>query len=79
LSEGVGKALVADLSPTDLRATAFGILNSVQGAVVLPASVIAGNLWSAIAPAAPFWFGTACSAAAVVLLLTTVRPGARGR
>jgi MFS family permease len=74
LSEGVGKALVADLAPTDLRATAFGILNSVQGAMILPASVIAGILWSAIAPPAPFWFGAACSAAAVVLLLATVRP-----
>ena len=74
LSEGVGKALVADLAPTELRATAFGILNAVQGAMILPASVIAGVLWSAIAPPAPFWFGAACSAAAVVLLMTTVRP-----
>ncbi|MGD0862421.1 MAG: MFS transporter [Candidatus Limnocylindrales bacterium] len=77
LSEGVGKALVADLAPTELRATAFGILNSVQGVMVLPASLIAGVLWSAIAPPAPFWFGAACSAAAVVLLLGTVRPGAK--
>jgi MFS family permease len=74
LSEGVGKAMVADLAPTDLRATAFGILNSVQGAMILPASVVAGILWSAIAPPAPFWFGAACSAAAVVLLLATVHP-----
>ena len=77
LSEGVGKALVADLAPTELRATAFGILNAVQGTMILPASVIAGILWSAIAPPAPFWFGAACSAAAVVLLMTTVRPGAK--
>ena len=76
LSEGVGKALVADLAPTELRATAFGILNAVQGLMILPASVIAGILWSAIAPPAPFWFGAACSAAAVVLLLATVRPKA---
>jgi MFS family permease len=79
LSEGVGKALVADLAPTELRATAFGILNAVQGAMILPASVIAGILWSAIAPPAPFWFGAACSAAAVVLLMTTVRPGVKER
>jgi MFS family permease len=77
LSEGVGKAMVADLAPTDLRATAFGILNAVQGLMILPASVIAGLLWSLIAPPAPFWFGAACAAAAVVLLLTTVRPAAR--
>jgi len=74
LSEGVGKAMVADLAPTDLRATAFGILNAVQGLMILPASVIAGLLWSLIAPPAPFWFGSACAAAAVVLLLATVRP-----
>jgi MFS family permease len=73
LSEGVGKAMVADLAPTDLRATAFGILNAVQGVMILPASVIAGILWSAIAPPAPFWFGAGCAAAAVVLLLATVR------
>ena len=77
LSEGVGKALVADLAPTELRATGFGIFNAVQGAMILPASVIAGVLWSAIAPPAPFWFGAACSASAVILLLATVRPGTR--
>jgi MFS family permease len=77
LSEGVGKALVADLAPSELRATGFGIFNAVQGAMILPASVIAGVLWSAIAPPAPFWFGAACSASAVVLLLATVRPGTR--
>jgi MFS family permease len=79
LSEGVGKALVADLAPKELRATAFGILNSVQGLMILPASVIAGILWQAVAPPAPFFFGAACSAAAVVLLLATVHPGAKAR
>jgi MFS family permease len=77
LSEGVGKAFVADLAPKDLRATAFGILNATQGIMILPASLIAGLLWSLIAPPAPFWFGSACAAAAVVLLLATVRPSAK--
>ncbi len=79
LSEGVGKALVADVAPGELRATAFGILNAVQGTMILPASVIAGVLWSAVAPAAPFWFGAACAASATALLLATVRPGAAAR
>jgi MFS family permease len=73
LSEGVGKAMVADLAPTEMRATAFGILNTVQGVMILPASLVAGILWSAISPPAPFWFGAGCAAAAVVLLLATVR------
>jgi MFS family permease len=76
LSEGVGKALVADLAPTELRATAFGIFNATQGLMILPASLVAGILWSLIAPPAPFWFGAACAAAAAVLLLATVRPRA---
>jgi len=70
LSEGVGKALVADLAPRELRATGFGIFNAIQGAMILPASVIAGVLWSAIAPPAPFWFGAACAAAAVAAVAT---------
>jgi len=74
LSEGVGKALVADLAPGELRATAFGILNAVQGTMILPASVIAGILWSLVAPAAPFWFGAGCSLAATVMLVVAVRP-----
>jgi MFS family permease len=77
LSEGVGKALVADLAPKDLRATAFGILNATQGLMILPASVIAGLLWSLIAPPAPFWFGATCAGAATVLLLVTIRPGSK--
>ncbi|HEY8871014.1 MAG TPA: MFS transporter [Candidatus Limnocylindrales bacterium] len=73
VNEAVGRALVADLAPTDLRATAYGILNSVVGFLVLPASVVAGLLWDRIAPAAPFWFGAACAAAAVAVLAMGLR------
>ncbi len=79
LSEGVGKALVADLAPANLRATGFGIFNAVGGAMILPASLIAGLLWNLVAPSAPFWFGAACSACAAVMLLTIVRPGVAER
>jgi MFS family permease len=77
VNDAVGKALVADLAPPERRATAFGIVNAVVGFALLPASLIAGLLWDAIAPSAPFWFGAACAAAAVVLLLAFVRPPAR--
>ncbi len=73
LSEGVGKALVADVAPGELRATAFGILNATVGVMILPASVVAGILYGASSPA-PFWFGAGCAAAAAVLLLATVHP-----
>jgi MFS family permease len=76
INDAVGKAFVADLAPTNLRATAFGILNFAVALAVLPASIIAGLLWDAVAPAAPFWFGAACAAVAVIALLM-VRPPAR--
>jgi len=74
VNEAVGRALVADLAPTDLRATGYGVINAVVGLLVLPASVIAGLLWDRIAPGAPFWFGAACAGAALVLLVVGVRP-----
>jgi MFS family permease len=77
VNDAVGKALVADLAPAERRATAFGIVNAVVGFALLPASLVAGLLWDGIAPAAPFWFGAACAAAATVLLVAFVRPPVR--
>jgi MFS family permease len=74
VNEAVGRALVADLAPTDLRATGYGIVNAVVGLLVLPASIAAGLLWDRITPSAPFWFGAACAAIAVTLLVVGVRP-----
>ncbi|MGZ6260254.1 MAG: MFS transporter [Candidatus Limnocylindrales bacterium] len=74
VSDAVGRALVADLAPSDVRATGYGIVNAVVGLMILPASIIAGLLWDRIAPAAPFWFGATCATLAVVLLLVLVRP-----
>ena len=75
VNDAVGKALVADLAPAHRRATAFGIINAVVGFALLPASLVAGLLWDAVAPAAPFWFGAICAAGATGVLLLFVDPG----
>ena len=54
--------------PPAQRATGYGILNMVTGLVLLPALILEGLLWDGVGPHAPFWFGAACAAAAVVLL-----------
>jgi MFS family permease len=77
VNDAVGKALVADLAPLERRATAFGVINAVVGFTLLPASLVAGLLWDAIAPSASFWFGAGCAAAASVVLALFVRPPAR--
>jgi MFS family permease len=74
VNEAVGRALVADLAPPDLRATAYGIVNAVTGLAILPASIVAGVLWDGVGQAAPFWFGAACAVGGL-LLLSFVRPG----
>ncbi len=73
VNDAVGRALVADLAPSDVRATGYGIVNAVVGIMILPASIIAGLLWDSIAPSAPFWFGAACAGLALVVLLAFVR------
>jgi len=59
LTEGSGKALVAELVPDANRGAAYGLYNAAIGVMALPASVIAGFLWTNISPAAPFAFGAA--------------------
>ena len=73
LAEGVARALVVDLVPEDKRGTAFGAYHGVVGITLLPASLIAGWLWQAVSPAAPFYFGAATAVLAVVGLLIFIK------
>ncbi|MBN1376332.1 MAG: MFS transporter [Dehalococcoidia bacterium] len=73
LAEGVARALVCDLVPEDRRGTAFGAYHGVVGITLLPASLIAGWLWQAFSPAAPFYFGAATAVLAVAGLLIFIR------
>ena len=67
-TEGVARALVADLVPAELRASAMGTYATATGLALLPASVIAGALWQGVGPWAPFAYGATLAAAAALLL-----------
>jgi MFS family permease len=73
LVEGVARAFVADLVPVEKRGTAFGLYHGVVGLTLLPASLIAGWLWQAFSPAAPFFFGAALAFIAMVGIMGLVR------
>lgn len=84
LTEGIGKALLADLSPRGRRGTAIGLFYMASGFTSLSSSVIAGLLWDRVGPAAPFWFGAAAAllAAGLIPLLAPASkrgPGAAAR
>lgn len=57
-TEGAEKALVADIAPSELRATAIGLHATLVGIGLLPASIFAGLLWKSIGPQAAFYFGS---------------------
>jgi len=65
IDEGQTKAYLADLTNDDLRATAIGVYGFVTGFIYLPASLLAGALWSAYGP--PGAFGTAAVIALTAL------------
>ena len=67
-TEGVEKALVADLAPKALLGTAYGWFNLTAGLLLLPASLIFGELYQRAGAPAAFAFSAACALAAAILL-----------
>lgn len=66
-TEGVQRAYLATLVPSERTATGFGLYHMIVGVAILPASLIAGFLWDHVGPAAPFWFGAGMAALAAIL------------
>ncbi|MBC7218088.1 MAG: MFS transporter, partial [Candidatus Caldatribacterium sp.] len=77
MTEGVGKALIADLAEENVRATVLGFHAMLLGIGLFPASLIAGALWSAFGPSAPFLFGRTTGLVASILLLLFLWGGKR--
>ena len=73
ICEGVARAFVADMVPTQRRGTAYGLYNGVVGLMALPASLIAGVLWDRIAPAAAFYFGAGLALLAMVGMIFIIK------
>jgi MFS family permease len=69
ITEGVEKALVADLTPVSLRATGIGLHATLVGIGLFPASLLAGQLWEHAGAAAVFYFGGAMGLVAALGLL----------
>jgi MFS family permease len=66
--EGSEKALIADLTPDTLRATAFGWHAAVQGIGALAAGISFGLIWQYFGAPAAFLTGATLALAAAVLL-----------
>ena len=65
---GVERAFIAEIAPAELKGTMLGLHSTLVGIALLPASVIAGALWTTVGSFAPFAFGALLSLIAALLL-----------
>lgn len=73
MTEGVEKALVADLVSPHVRGAAFGWYNLTIGLAALPASLIFGGLWQAYGASTAFVVGASLSLVAALGLYLVMR------
>jgi MFS family permease len=84
MTEGVAKALVADLVGSERRGIAYGAYNAAVGVTAFPASLMAGLLWQGIGswagfgPSAPFIFSAVLALIATGLLFFMSLPSFHG-
>lgn len=74
--DGVQRALVIDLAPGNLKATALGTFHTAIGLVALPGGYIAGLLWDKIGPGATFTYGFTLAIISIALFMF-VKPTSR--
>jgi MFS family permease len=73
MTEGVEKALVADMVPAQVRGAAFGWYNLTIGLAALPASLLFGGLWQAYGATVAFLAGAGLALLAAVGLGVVTR------
>jgi MFS family permease len=69
LTEGLISALTADAAPSNLRGTAFGVVNLARGLMLIAASALAGALWNWQGPEATFLAGALLAAITAIASL----------
>ncbi|NIQ37597.1 MAG: MFS transporter [Proteobacteria bacterium] len=68
-SEGVLRAYVADLVPSRVRGTAYGVFHTATGTMAFPASLVMGILWHKFGAPWAFVFGAVLALISALLLL----------
>ncbi len=74
LTEGVEKALVADLVGENRRGTAYGLYNLAIGITVFPASLLFGLAWTELGASTAFLLSSAVSVVAAVAMMLLIDP-----
>lgn len=68
LTDGVGKALIADHAPKEARGAAMGMFYALTGLTTLGASVLAGAIWDQMGPQAALLTSAGFAVIALIVL-----------
>jgi MFS family permease len=68
-TDGIQKALVADITDKNRKGTGLGIYNGLLGITLLPASLIAGLLYDKVNSSVPFYFGATTALISAILMV----------
>jgi len=63
------KAYAADLLPSHIRGTGYGVLNTIDGIGDLISSFVVGTIWTLVSPSLAFVYGATISFIAALLLI----------
>jgi len=63
------KAYAADLLPSHIRGTGYGVLNTIDGIGDLISSFVVGTIWTLVSPSLAFVYGAIISFIAALLLI----------
>lgn len=73
MTAGVERAFISEISPKELKGTMLGLHSTIVGIALLPASSIAGILWTSFGVKVPFIFGAFMSLTAALILLLLMK------
>jgi len=71
--KGVERAFIAEIAPKELRGTMLGLHSTIVGVALLPASTIAGLLWTGFGAKAPFLFGSGMAMISAIILIVLLQ------
>ncbi len=77
MTAGVERALVAEIAPEHQKGTLLGLHATLSGIALLPASFVAGLLWTGYGARAPFIYGGLMALLAALILALWLKPGAQ--
>lgn len=72
--EPVQRTFVCELAPQEFRASCLGGFQMITGLCALPASLIAGTLWTSLGMFAPFYFSLVLTVMAGIILIFVKKP-----